>query len=65
MIVPLFATAAATSAICSGVTSSLSWPNAMRPGSSSRGLSYSLCCAKLNGPLAATSFGGSSIGGFE
>jgi hypothetical protein len=30
---PLFAIAAATSAICSGVTSIRSWPNASRPGS--------------------------------
>ena len=38
MIVPLFATPAATSAICSGVTSSFSCPNASRPGSTCAGV---------------------------
>ena len=64
MIVPLSATAAATSAICSGVTISLSWPKARRPGS--------IRCGSVNGvrrgeysPLGATSPEGSSIGGFE
>ena len=39
MIVPLFATPAATRAIWSGVTSMFSWPNARRPGSTIAGLS--------------------------
>ena len=41
MTTPPFATPAATSAICSGVTTSRSWPNASRPGSTSLGLAGS------------------------
>ena len=67
MIVPPFATPAATSAIWSGVTSSLSWPNARRPGSIWPASSNSRRppCSKRYSPLASTLADGSSIGGLE
>ena len=67
MIVPPFATPAATSAIWSGVTSSLSCPNARRPGSIWPG-SSNRCrpsFSKRYSPLGSTLEDGSSIGGFE
>ena len=55
--VPWFATAAATSAICSGVTSSLSWPIPMRPTSTS-GLVGASRRAPRYSPLADISSAG-------
>ena len=52
-------------AICSGVTSSRSWPNANRPGSTSESRFGSNGSPFEYSPLGARSFDGVSSGGVE